>query len=157
LFDGTTGKIIKESGKEIPTKATGAEINTGTDDAKYVTSKAIADSNVAEEVHLAQDMQELTDGANISWDMDSGGFAYVTLEGNRTLDNPTNVSAGGLYRLKVVQDATGSRTLSYGSNFKFPGETDPILSSGAGDIDMLEFIAYDSSTLYLVNAVFDIQ
>jgi hypothetical protein len=29
------------------TKATGAEINTGTDDAKYITAKAITDSNVA--------------------------------------------------------------------------------------------------------------
>jgi hypothetical protein len=107
--------------------------------------------------HMAQDMQELTDGANISWDMDSGGFAYVTLGGNRTLDNPSNVSAGGLYRLKVTQDGTGSRTLSYGANFKFPGGTDPVLSSGAGDVDMLEFIAYDSSTLYLVNFVADLQ
>lgn len=31
---------------EIPVKATGTEINTGTDDAKYVTAKAIADSNI---------------------------------------------------------------------------------------------------------------
>jgi hypothetical protein len=107
--------------------------------------------------HLAQDMQELTDGANISWDMDSGGFAYVTLEGNRTLDNPTNVSAGGLYRLKVVQDGTGDRTLSFGSNFKFPGNQEPVLSSGDGDVDLLEFIAYSSTELYLTNAIFDIQ
>lgn len=107
--------------------------------------------------HTAQKMQELTDGANISWDMDSGGFAYVTLGGDRTLDNPTNVEAGGMYRLKVVQDATGSRTLSYGVNFKFPGGVEPTLSSGASDIDLLEFIAYDSSTLYLVNFLADLQ
>lgn len=31
----------------IPVKATGAEINTGTDDAKFATPKAIADSNIA--------------------------------------------------------------------------------------------------------------
>ena len=30
-----------------PVKATGAEINTGTDDAKFATPKAIADSNIA--------------------------------------------------------------------------------------------------------------
>jgi hypothetical protein len=106
---------------------------------------------------MAQDMQELTDGANISWDMDSGGFAYVTLGGNRTLDNPTNVEAGGTYKILINQDATGGRTLSFGSNFKFPGNVEPTLSSGAGDVDMLEFIAYDSSTLYLVNFVADLQ
>lgn len=31
----------------IPVKATGAEINTGTDDAKFATAKAISDSNIA--------------------------------------------------------------------------------------------------------------
>lgn len=31
----------------VPTKATGAEINTGTDDAKFATSKAIKDSDIA--------------------------------------------------------------------------------------------------------------
>jgi hypothetical protein len=38
------------------TKASGAEVNTGTDDAKFVTAKAIADSNiisVAAQTHIA--------------------------------------------------------------------------------------------------------
>lgn len=57
LFDGITGKLIKDSGltlagtntgdQTLPVKATGAEINTGTDDAKFATAKAITDSNVA--------------------------------------------------------------------------------------------------------------
>lgn len=34
-------------GGSIPVKASGAEINTGTDDAKFATAKAIADSNIA--------------------------------------------------------------------------------------------------------------
>jgi len=106
---------------------------------------------------LMLDMQELTDGANISWDMSQGGFAYVTLAGNRTLDNPTNVKAGGNYKLKVTQDGTGTRTLSYGANFKFPGNVEPVLSSGAGDIDLLEFVAYSSTVIYLTNFIADIQ
>ena len=127
-----------------------------------VTDEAPSKNVVRDEIetraaHLAQNMQVLTDGANISWNMSNGGFASVTLGGNRTLDNPTNVKAGGLYRLRVVQDATGGRTLSFGSNYKFPGGISVTLSSGAGDIDLFEFIAYDSSTLYLVNALFDIQ
>jgi hypothetical protein len=38
---------IPGAGGSSLSKATGAEVNTGTDDAKYLTSKAIADSNVA--------------------------------------------------------------------------------------------------------------
>ena len=43
-FDGVTGKLLKDSGAAIPTKASGAEVDTGTDDVKFVTAKAIADS-----------------------------------------------------------------------------------------------------------------
>jgi hypothetical protein len=35
---------------DIPTKASGSDINTGTDDNKYVTSKAIADSNIGKKL-----------------------------------------------------------------------------------------------------------
>jgi len=125
-------------------------------DSGDAVNKGQLDNASGDSTHLAQDMQELTDDANISWDMDSGGFAYVTLEGNRTLDNPTNVSAGGMYRLKIIQSG-GDRTLSFGSNFKFPGNQEPVLSSGDGDVDLLEFIAYSSTELYLTNAIFDIQ
>lgn len=37
----------KAAAASVPVKATGTEINTGTDDAKFATAKAIADSDVA--------------------------------------------------------------------------------------------------------------
>lgn len=40
----------------VTTKASGAEVNTGTDDGKFVTAKAVADSNiisVAAQTHIA--------------------------------------------------------------------------------------------------------
>jgi len=106
---------------------------------------------------FSQNIQELTDGATISWDMSSGGFAYVTLGGNRTLSNPTNVKPGSIYILKVIQDATGSRTLSFDTNFKFSGGTAPTLTSTANAVDLLMFIAYDASTLYLISYETDLK
>lgn len=45
----------------IPVKAAGTDINTGTDDAKYVTSKAIKDSNLINSTNgTVTDIQELT-------------------------------------------------------------------------------------------------
>lgn len=99
--------------------------------------------------------QTLTDGATISWNMDDGNCGIVTLEGNRTLSNPTNVNAGSKYRLIVKQDTTGSRTLDYGSNFKFPGDVTPVLSATANAVDILEFLAESSSILHLTNFISD--
>ncbi len=91
--------------------------------------------------------QTLTDGANISWDLDSGGAATVTLAGNRTLDNPTNMKNGATYYVIVKQDATGTRTLAYGSAYKWPGGTAPTLSTTGNDIDILTFIS-DGTSLF---------
>lgn len=82
----------------------------------------------------------LTDGANISWNLDDEQVAKVTLAGNRTLDDPTNMKAGGVYVLTVIQDATGSRTLAYGSAYEWPGGTAPTLSTGANAVDILTFV-----------------
>jgi hypothetical protein len=97
--------------------------------------------------------QTLTDGANITVNLNLGGVMVVTLGGNRTLDNPTGQTAGTKYVLRVIQDGTGGRTLAYGNLYKFPGGVLPTLSSTAGAIDILEFKS-DGTNMNLVNAVF---
>ena len=83
----------------------------------------------------------LSDGASISWNVNTHQVASVTLGGNRTLANPTNMKDGGTYILTVKQDGTGGRTLAYGSAYKWPGGSAPTLSSGANAIDILTFIS----------------
>lgn len=92
-------------------------------------------------------IQVLTDGANIAWDLNSRQVAQVTLGGNRTLDNPTNLKSGAYYTLIVKQDATGSRTLAYGSAYKWFGGVAPILSAAANAVDIITFIS-DGTNMY---------
>jgi hypothetical protein len=61
----------------------------------------------------------------------------VTLGGNRTFAAPTGGVAGVAYRWVIRQDGTGGRTLAFDSAFKFPGGTDPTLSTAADAIDVL--------------------
>ena len=89
----------------------------------------------------------LTDGANISWDASANQVASVTLEANRTLDNPTNMKDGATYILTVKQDETGSRTLAYGTAYKWPGSATPTLSTAASAIDILTFVS-DGTNMY---------
>lgn len=90
----------------------------------------------------------LSDGANISWDLESNQVASVTLAGNRTLDNPTNMVDGGTYILRVIQDGTGDRTLAYGSAYKFPSGTAPVLTTGTPSaVDILTFVS-DGTNMY---------
>ena len=88
----------------------------------------------------------LTDAAQITWNACDGHAATVTLGGNRTLNNPTNLAQGS-YLLKVVQDGTGSRTLSTFTDYCWPGGVAPTLTTGANAVDILTFWS-DGSKLY---------
>lgn len=79
----------------------------------------------------------LTDAASVATDASLSNTFTVTLGGNRTLANPTNMTNGGIYTWRVRQDGTGSRTLAYGSKFKWPGGTAPVLTTTASATDFI--------------------
>jgi hypothetical protein len=89
----------------------------------------------------------LTDGATISWDVSVNQVATVTLGGNRTMAAPTNLVSGSFYSLNVIQDATGSRTLTWNSVFKWTGAAAPTLSTAASAKDFFVFRS-DGTNLY---------
>jgi hypothetical protein len=89
--------------------------------------------------HVSADtLQPLTDAATVNWNLANGGLAAVILGGNRMLANPSNLAAG-IYVLKVLQDATGGRTLTYGTAYRFAGGVVPVLSSAANAYDIITF------------------
>ena len=79
----------------------------------------------------------LTDAATIAWSAAQGQVAKVTLGGNRTMGAPTGLVEGAFYSLNIIQDGTGSRTLSWNSIFKFNNGAAPTLSLAAGARDYI--------------------
>lgn len=59
----------------------------------------------------------LTDAATIATDASLGNHFRVTLGGNRTLGNPTNPTDGQKCLWEIIQDATGSRTITLDTKF----------------------------------------
>lgn len=96
----------------------------------------------------------LTDGATITPDFAEGNNFSVTLGGNRTLANPTNLTAGQSGAIVITQDGTGSRSLAYGSYFKFPNGTAPSLTTTAAAVDVLVYFV-ESSTRITARLVSD--
>ena len=90
--------------------------------------------------------QTVTDGATITWDTSLGQIGTVTLAGNRTMAAPTNLKVT-TYILHVLQDATGSRLITWNSVFKWTAGAAPVLSTGAGKRDVFSFIS-DGTNLY---------
>lgn len=93
----------------------------------------------------------LTDGATITPNFaDSNNFT-VTLGGNRTLANPSNLVAGQSGSIFISQDGTGSRLLSWGSYWDFAGGgTAPTLSTSANAVDRVDYIVRSSTSIHAV-------
>jgi len=100
----------------------------------------------------------LTDAATIAVDLSLGNNFSVTLAGNRTLGDPTNVTAGQSGVIVVTQDGTGSRTLAYGgTKYKFAGGTAPTLTAGAGGaVDVLAYYC-ESATRITVTSLLNVS
>tara|TARA_S200002703_G_scaffold1021_1_gene1760 strand:- start:286 stop:1194 length:909 start_codon:yes stop_codon:yes gene_type:complete len=81
----------------------------------------------------------LTDGATISWDASTDPVAKVTLGGNRTLSAASNGQAGQFVSLLVIQDGTGSRTLTWNAAYEFASDTAPTLTTTASQGDLFVF------------------
>ena len=94
-------------------------------------------------------VQTLTDLATIAVDAASANKFHVTLGGNRTIANPTNAVDGRLVIFRLQQDATGSRVVTWASDYRFRGDlaaANVVLSTGANIIDRVgfEYVAADA-------------
>src|SRR6056300_248264 len=129
MSNGSNNRIVTATG----TDAMNAEANLTFDGTTLDVSGVLkADKGYVPEATL-------TDGATISWNMSTQSVAKVTLGGNRTIAAPTNGSTGQFASLLVIQDGTGSRTLTWNAVYEFASDTAPTLSTDGGKADLFVF------------------
>ena len=81
----------------------------------------------------------LTDGSSIDWNVLTSPVAKVTLAGNRTLNAATGAQAGQFVSLLIIQDGTGSRTVTFNAAYEFKDDTAPTLTTTAAKGDLFVF------------------
>lgn len=87
----------------------------------------------------AQAFVAVTYAASVALDLSTGINFKISLTGNITLANMSNTKAGWSGSIRMAQDATGSRTLSTGTNWKPVGGVAPVLSTTASAIDYIDY------------------
>ena len=56
----------------------------------------------------------------------------------------------------MTQDGTGSRTMAFGSNWKFPGGTAPTLTTAASSVDVIAYYV-ESATRITARLISDVK
>jgi hypothetical protein len=92
----------------------------------------------------------LTSAATITIDLDNTNFYSVTLDTNATFANPSNVTVGQAGSIFITQDGTGSRTASWGSQWKFIGGTAPTLTTTAAAVDRIDYVVKSATEIHAV-------
>lgn len=114
-----------------------AEVWAGADTAKVLTARRLFAAAASVSVTYANP---------ITLDGSTGINFHTTLTGNTVFANPTNMKAGQSGRIRITQDATGSRTATFGTNWLFPAG-DPALSTAANSIDVIAYFAHSATSI----------
>lgn len=92
---------------------------------------------------------------NVTLDFAAYNNFILTLTGNLTLDNPTTEQVGQSGFICFKQDATGSRTLTLGTQFLNAGGTAPTLSTAANAVDVLGYCVVGDGQILLGSALLE--
>lgn len=91
-------------------------------------------------------------GAATTVDIANGNCCTLTLQASTTLTLTAPVTAAGTVcslSLYILQDATGSRLVTWPASVKWPSATAPTLSAGANKLDLVILETRDAGTTWI--------
>jgi len=129
---------------------TGVNLEIGVDVQGYDADTAKTDTAQTFTAAQRGEITTLTSATTITPDFaDSNNFT-CTLGHTATIANPTNLTAGQSGSIFLVQDATGSRVVSWGSYWDFAGGTAPTLTTDANAIDRVDYVVRTTGSIHAV-------
>jgi len=134
LFNGTTGGVIKDSGKTLPSGDV-----VGTTDTQTLTNKKINPRQ-----------SSTTSTSSLTPDKANYDEYYVTaLSENITINNATSPSVGNTFVIYLTDDGTSARTISFGNHYAGIGSALPTTTTKGKTMEII--IKYVTNSIALVS------
>ena len=115
------------------------------DDQLKIGGKPVAFTNAA----VGKTDTDTSNSGNVTLDFDANQNFVLTLTGNVTLDNPTTEKVGQSGFIVCIQDGTGSRTLTLGTDYESVGGSGITLSTAASATDIIPYVVAASNRILL--------
>lgn len=119
------------------------EIPTGT------TNVTVAGQFNGGTIILAETDTDTSNTGSVTIDFSAHQNFVLTLTGNVTLANPSTESVGQAGVFVFIQDGTGSRTLSLGTDYESPAGGGITLSTAANAVDVVPYFVKASGSIQL--------
>ena len=94
-------------------------------------------------------LTDTSNSGNVTLDFQANQNFVLTLTGNVTLDNPSTEAVGQSGIMVFIQDGTGSRTLSLGTDYETAGGAGITLSTAASAVDVVPYFVKASGSIQL--------
>lgn len=98
---------------------------------------------------LATTDTDTSNTGSVTLDFAANQNFVLTLTGNLTLANPTTEQVGQAGVITFIQDGTGSRTLTLGSQYKTRGGNGITLSTAANAVDVVPYFVQSADNILL--------
>ena len=157
IYDSGTGSLNIDTSQLTVRNAAGSEtqINAAQDGAVtlYHNNVAkIATTAVGATITgtlIATTDTDTSNTGSVTLDFGANQNFVLTFTGNVTLANPSTEQVGQSGVIVCIQDGTGSRTLSLGSQYKTSGDEGITLSTGANDVDIIPYFVQAADNILL--------
>lgn len=94
-------------------------------------------------------LTDTSNSGNVTLDFQANQNFVLTLTGNVTLDNPSTEAVGQSGIMVFIQDGTGSRTLSLGTDYETAGGAGITLSTAASAVDVVPYFVKAAGSIQL--------
>jgi len=163
--NGVTVDAVAAAAAASASAAATSESNAATSETNAAASAAsaaadaaavdvnLSQTNVFTAAQVASTQTNASATGSVTLDFDTYNNFILTLTGSLTLANPTTENIGQAGFICLKQDATGSRTLTLGSQYLTSGGTAPTLSTSANAIDLLGYVVVGDGQILLGDAL----
>ena len=116
------------------------------------TDVTVAGKLTAGKILLGNTDTDTSNTGSVTLDYSANQNFVLTFTGNVTLDNPSTEAVGQAGVIVCIQDGSGSRTLSLGSQYKTVGDAGITLSTAANAVDIIPYFVSAADSI-LIGAV----
>ena len=116
------------------------------------TDVTVAGKLTAGKILLGNTDTDTSNTGSVTLDYSANQNFVLTFTGNVTLENPSTEAVGQAGVIVCIQDGSGSRTLSLGSQYKTVGDAGITLSTAANAVDIIPYFVSAADSI-LIGAV----